>query len=76
MICFHSESTTFFVRSQKIELSWNETVAMPKREESLLLQCTQCSELYAGSSTNDDELIPDGAASGGATSAAITSSNK
>jgi predicted nucleic acid-binding Zn-ribbon protein len=38
---------------------------MPQGEESLLLRCVQCGELYAGSVTNDGDLIPDGAASGG-----------
>jgi hypothetical protein len=38
---------------------------MPQCEESLLLRCVQCEELYAGSPTNDGDLLPDGAASGG-----------
>jgi predicted nucleic acid-binding Zn-ribbon protein len=38
---------------------------MPKSEESLLLRCVQCGELYAGSVIDDGTLIPDGAASGG-----------
>jgi hypothetical protein len=38
---------------------------MPQGEESLLLCCVQCGELYAGSPTDDGTLIPDGAASGG-----------
>jgi hypothetical protein len=38
---------------------------MPKGEESLLLCCVQCEELYAGLVTNDGDLIPDGAAGGG-----------
>jgi hypothetical protein len=37
---------------------------MPKGDESLLLRCVECSELYAGSLTNDGDLVPDGAASG------------
>jgi hypothetical protein len=38
---------------------------MPTGEVSLLMRCMQCGELYVGSPTNDGELIPDGAASGG-----------
>jgi predicted nucleic acid-binding Zn-ribbon protein len=38
---------------------------MPKAEESRLLRCTKCGELYAGSATNDATLLLDGAASGG-----------
>jgi hypothetical protein len=38
---------------------------MPTGETSLLMRCVQCSELYPGSPTNDGELVPDGAASGG-----------
>jgi hypothetical protein len=38
---------------------------MPTGETSLLLRCVQCGELYVGSPTNDGDLIPDGAASGG-----------
>lgn len=38
---------------------------MPKAEESRLLRCSQCGELYAGSATNDGTLLPDGAANGG-----------
>jgi hypothetical protein len=38
---------------------------MPTGEKSLLLRCVQCGELYVGSPTNDGDLIPDGAASGG-----------
>jgi hypothetical protein len=38
---------------------------MPQGEESLLLRCVQCGELYAGSPTDDGDFIPDGAASGG-----------
>jgi predicted nucleic acid-binding Zn-ribbon protein len=38
---------------------------MPKAEESRLLRCIQCGELYAGSATNEGTLLPDGAASGG-----------
>jgi hypothetical protein len=38
---------------------------MPTGENSLLMRCVQCGELYSGSPTDDGELIPDGAASGG-----------
>jgi DNA-directed RNA polymerase subunit RPC12/RpoP len=40
-------------------------VDMPTGKKSLLLRCVQCGELYAGSPTNNGDLIPDGAASGG-----------
>jgi hypothetical protein len=38
---------------------------MPTGDESLLMRCVQCGELYAGSPTNEGELIPDGSAAGG-----------
>jgi predicted nucleic acid-binding Zn-ribbon protein len=38
---------------------------MPTGEKGLLMRCVQCGELYPGSLTNDDELMPDGPAAGG-----------
>jgi predicted nucleic acid-binding Zn-ribbon protein len=38
---------------------------MPTGDETLLMRCVQCGELYPGSPTNDGELIPDGSAAGG-----------
>ena len=38
---------------------------MPTGDESLIMCCVECGELYVGSPTNDGDLIPDGAASGG-----------
>lgn len=46
-------------------------------EPGLILRCVECGELYVGSPTNDGDLVPDGAASGGGvTSAAATSSSR
>jgi hypothetical protein len=49
----------------KLSSRENGNLNMPTGEKSLLLRCIQCGELYVGSPTNDGELVPDGAASGG-----------
>jgi|GEM_PF-1259552 len=38
---------------------------MPTGDDSQVMRCVQCGELYPGSSTNDGHLVPDGAAAGG-----------
>ena len=38
---------------------------MARKEESRLLRCLQCGELWPGSATTDGTLIPTGAARGG-----------
>jgi hypothetical protein len=38
---------------------------MPPDEESRLLCCVQCGQLFPGSRTQDGDLIPNGTVSGG-----------